>query len=101
MAPSLEVDDAERETFLTEYQNPIIPGFAPDPSVVLVDGVYYLATSSFHIFPGIPIYASTDLKTWTHISLSHHRQYLPYSSLTTNLQAMPSLARARSTSRRP
>jgi len=49
------------------FQNPIIPGFAPDPSVVLVNGIYYLATSSFHLFPGIPIYASTNLQDWKHI----------------------------------
>jgi beta-xylosidase len=49
------------------YRNPIVPGFAPDPSVVLVDGVYYLVTSSFHVFPGLPIYASRDLKEWSHI----------------------------------
>jgi hypothetical protein len=49
------------------FHNPIIPGFAPDPSVILVDGIYYLATSSFHLFPGIPIYASTNLQDWKHI----------------------------------
>ncbi|KAI8713961.1 GH43-C2 domain-containing protein [Fusarium sp. LHS14.1] len=51
----------------TQYQNPIVPGFAPDPSIVHVDGVFYLATSSFHLCPGLPIYASQDLKEWTHI----------------------------------
>lgn len=56
---------AEAKTF----RNPIIPGFAPDPSVVFVDGVFYLATSSFHVFPGIPIYTSTDLQEWKHIGL--------------------------------
>ncbi|KAF9697721.1 hypothetical protein EKO04_004005 [Ascochyta lentis] len=49
------------------FQNPIVPGFNPDLSVVLVNGIFYLAASSFHLFPGIPIYASTDLKNWTHI----------------------------------
>jgi beta-xylosidase len=44
--------------------NPIIPGFAPDPSIVLVDGIYYLVNSSFHLFPGLPIYSSTDLNDW-------------------------------------
>lgn len=34
---------AETKTF----RNPIIPGFAPDPSVVFVEGVFYLATSSW------------------------------------------------------
>lgn len=54
---------------IPEFCNPIVPGFAPDPSVVLVDGIFYLVTSSFHIFPGIPIYASTDLQNWTHIGM--------------------------------
>ncbi|KAK2740028.1 xylosidase [Colletotrichum kahawae] len=61
---------AETKTF----RNPIIPGFAPDPSVVFVDGVFYLATSSFHVFPGIPIYASTDLQEWKHIGNAINRK---------------------------
>ena len=47
--------------------NPIIPGFAPDPSLVYVDGFYFLVNSSFHIFPGLPVYASKDLREWKHI----------------------------------
>jgi beta-xylosidase len=47
--------------------NPVIPGFAPDPSLVHVDGTYFLVNSSFHLFPGLPIYASKDLKEWKHI----------------------------------
>lgn len=52
--------------------NPIIPGFAPDPSVVLIDNTFILVNSSFHVFPGLPIYASEDLVTWKHIG--EHRQ---------------------------
>jgi beta-xylosidase len=47
--------------------NPIIPGFAPDPSIVGVGNWYFLVTSSFHLFPGLPIYASKDLVSWQHI----------------------------------
>ena len=47
--------------------NPLIPGFNPDPSVVLVDGTYYLVTSTFEYLPGLPVYRSTDLVEWTHI----------------------------------
>ncbi|OSS46878.1 hypothetical protein B5807_08992 [Epicoccum nigrum] len=47
--------------------NPIIPGFAPDPSLVLVDDTYYLVNSTFHLFPGLPIYTSKDLVHWTQI----------------------------------
>jgi beta-xylosidase len=72
MSPSalIETNADGLQGFLTEYPNPIIPGFAPDPSVVLVDGTFFLVTSSFHLFPGIPIYTSTDLKQWTHIGMA-------------------------------
>ncbi|KAH6879886.1 putative xylosidase/arabinosidase [Thelonectria olida] len=53
--------------------NPIIPGFAPDPSIVYVGGTYYLVNSSFHIFPGLPIYASKDLREWKHIGNALNR----------------------------
>ncbi|KAJ4264252.1 hypothetical protein NW762_005446 [Fusarium torreyae] len=58
---------------LVEYSNPITPGFNPDPSIVFVDGIFYLATSSFHVFPGLPIYASRDLKKWIHIGNAINR----------------------------
>ncbi len=47
--------------------NPLIPGFNPDPSIVAVDGEYYVVTSTFEYLPGIPVYRSTDLVTWEHI----------------------------------
>lgn len=50
-----------------EGMNPIISGFAPDPSAVRVGDTYFLVNSSFHIFPGLPIYASKDLVSWKHI----------------------------------
>ncbi|KAI8711777.1 GH43-C2 domain-containing protein [Fusarium sp. LHS14.1] len=54
--------------------NPIIPGFAPDPSIVSVSGWYFLVTSSFHLFPGLPLYASEDLLSWKHIGNAINRQ---------------------------
>ena len=45
--------------------NPILPGFNPDPSVVRVDGVYHLVTSTFEYLPGMPVYRSEDLEDWT------------------------------------
>ncbi|KAH8652260.1 glycosyl hydrolase [Xylariales sp. PMI_506] len=47
------------------FTNPITPGFAPDPSVVLVKDTFFLVNSSFHVFPGLPIYTSKDLQNWT------------------------------------
>lgn len=45
-------------------ENPIIPGFYPDPSIVRVEDDFYLVTSSFSFFPGIPIFHSKDLVNW-------------------------------------
>jgi alpha-N-arabinofuranosidase len=43
------------------YSNPIIKGMNPDPSICRVGEAYYLVTSSFHYFPGVPLYHSKDL----------------------------------------
>ena len=49
---------------MTRVDNPILPGCHPDPSICRVDGTYYLVTSTFEYFPGLPIFASTDLAHW-------------------------------------
>ncbi|WP_052226512.1 glycoside hydrolase family 43 protein [Microbacterium mangrovi] len=46
---------------------PVIPGFHPDPSICHVDGTFYLVNSSFEYAPGVPIFTSTDLVSWTQI----------------------------------
>lgn len=47
--------------------NPILPGFYPDPSICRVGDDFYMITSSFSLFPGVPIFHSTDLATWEQI----------------------------------
>ncbi|NQX18065.1 glycoside hydrolase family 43 protein [Rathayibacter sp. VKM Ac-2857] len=54
-------------------QRPVVPGFHPDPSVCVVDGVAYLANSTFEYAPGVPIHASTDFRTWTLVGHALHR----------------------------
>lgn len=49
---------------LSKVINPIIPGMAPDPSILRVDEDYYIATSTFHWKPAIQIFHSTDLANW-------------------------------------
>ncbi|QLD11434.1 glycoside hydrolase family 43 protein [Microbacterium oleivorans] len=49
---------------MTTLYNPLVNGFHPDPSVVRVDDVWYLATSTFEYLPGIPIHRSHDFETW-------------------------------------
>jgi len=50
-----------------DYYNPIIAGFYPDPTIIRVGGDFYVATSSFAYFPGVPIFHSKDLVNWTQI----------------------------------
>lgn len=50
-----------------QYTNPILPGFHPDPSMCRVGDDFYLVTSTFEYFPGLPVYHSTDLVTWEQI----------------------------------
>ncbi len=50
-----------------QYVNPILAGFYPDPSAIRVGNDYYLVTSSFAYFPGVPIFHSRDLVSWTQI----------------------------------
>ncbi|MGA0351597.1 MAG: glycoside hydrolase family 43 protein [Acholeplasmataceae bacterium] len=56
------------------FQNPIIPGFYPDPSIVRVDDDYYLVNSSFEYFPAIPIWHSKDLVHWKQIGHAIDRE---------------------------
>jgi alpha-N-arabinofuranosidase len=65
-----------------KYYNPIIRGFNPDPSVCRVGNDYYLVTSSFEYFPGIPLYHSKDLLNWEQIGNCIDRPgMLPYDKL--------------------
>lgn len=45
-------------------RNPILPGSHPDPSVCRAGEDYYLVTSTFEYFPGLPVYHSRDLVHW-------------------------------------
>ena len=60
------------------YTNPVIPGFYSDPSVCRVGDDYYLITSTFEYFPGVPIFHSKDLVHWEQIGhCIHRREQLP------------------------
>lgn len=49
------------------YQNPVLRGFYPDPSVCCANGKYYMVCSSFQYFPGVPLFESSDLVNWHQI----------------------------------
>ncbi len=45
-------------------KNPVLTGFHPDPSMICVDGTFYVANSTFEYFPGVAISESKDLANW-------------------------------------
>ena len=49
------------------FHNPILSGCYHDPSICRVNEDYYLVTSTFEYFPGLPIFHSRDLIHWRQI----------------------------------
>lgn len=50
------------------FYNPILPGWYSDPSVCTNgEGDYFLVTSTFSYFPGVPIFHSKDLVNWKQV----------------------------------
>ncbi len=49
------------------FTNPILPGSYPDPSVCRVGPDFYLVSSTFEWFPGLPVLHSRDLVHWCEI----------------------------------
>ncbi|MBW5445307.1 family 43 glycosylhydrolase [Cohnella sp. CFH 77786] len=56
------------------FNNPVVKGMYPDPSVCKVKDTYYLACSSFQYFPGVPLFESKDLINWKPIGHCLTRQ---------------------------
>jgi xylan 1,4-beta-xylosidase len=46
------------------FRNPVLPGCHPDPSICRVGDDFYLVTSTFEWFPGLPLHHSRDLVHW-------------------------------------
>lgn len=60
-------DDFYRQNPLADSAscyNPVIAGWASDPSVVRKGNDYWLVTSTFGYYPGVPVYHSNDLANW-------------------------------------
>lgn len=68
------------------FSNPILSGFYPDPSICRVGEDYYMVTSSFVYYPGLPIFHSKDLVHWEQIGHGIHRpDQLDYKNCETSL----------------
>ncbi len=57
-----------------KFKNPVVRGYYPDPSVCRVKEKYYMVCSSFHYFPGVPLFESCDLINWTQIGFCLSRK---------------------------
>ncbi len=62
------VYDQNPLTSPSQAYNPILPGWHSDPSVCADGkGNYYLVTSTFGLYPGVPLYHSRDLMNWRQV----------------------------------
>ena len=61
------IGESRKEARVRTFENPILPGFYPDPSVCRVGDDFYLVTSTFAYFPGVPVFHSKDLVHWRQI----------------------------------
>src|SRR5581483_5424664 len=66
-------DKTEAKTMPKTFQNPILTGFHPDPSICRVGEDFYLTNSTFEFFPGLPIYHSRDLVHWEFLGSALNR----------------------------
>jgi len=55
------------------FTNPILAGFYPDPSICKVGDDFYIVTSTFAYYPGLPILHSKDLVNWETIGFAMDR----------------------------
>ncbi len=55
-----------------EGPHALMPGDHPDPSILKDGAEYYMTFSSFEYYPGLVIWHSRDLLTWTRIGTALH-----------------------------
>lgn len=67
------IANAQSKTKTGFYQNPILGGDYPDPSVARVGKDYYMTNSSFEYYPGLLIWHSTDLVHWERVAYALHQ----------------------------
>ncbi|MDE6446439.1 MAG: glycoside hydrolase family 43 protein [Alistipes sp.] len=69
----------------SEYLNPVLAGFHPDPSICRKGDDYFLVNSSFTFYPSIPIFHSRDLVHWRQLGFVLDRpEQVPLDSLRFN-----------------
>ena len=56
---------------IDEPQNPVIHADVPDASIVRVGKNYYMASTTMHMSPGVPIMKSKDLVNWEIVNYAY------------------------------
>jgi alpha-N-arabinofuranosidase len=69
----LDLSDKDQQVSNSEYLNPIIRGYYPDPSICRKGEDYYLVNSTFTHFPSIPVWHSRDLVNWKQLGFAVDR----------------------------
>ena len=59
---------------MTVARNPVLPGFHPDPSICRVGDEFFVVSSTFEYFPGLPVHRSHDLVEWQLVGHAVHRE---------------------------
>lgn len=54
-------------------QNPILFADVPDVSMIRVDDIYYMSSTTMHLSPGVPIMKSEDLVNWKLVNYAYDR----------------------------
>ena len=88
------------------HEQPIIPGFYPDPSICRAGDMYYVVNSSFEYLPGLPIHSSEDLVTWWFVGnaltrASQIREHAGSPSSSVRARIRPRLGATRCSGQRP
>lgn len=65
---SYQGDDGGPVPSPSQYRNPVLAGFYPDPSLVRAGDDFYLVNSSFGYFPGLPVFHSRNLVDWQQVA---------------------------------
>lgn len=50
-----------------KYQNPVLRGNYPDPSICRVGDTFYMVNSTMEYLPGLPLFMSKDLVNWKQV----------------------------------
>ena len=73
LAPTKASADSSSDKGNGTYSNPVIYADVPDVCTIRVGSTYYMASTTMHMSPGVPIMKSTDLVNWEIVNYVYDR----------------------------